>query len=172
MREVGVPAAFPEQVAREAEAARAAADGRERVEIPFVTVDPPGSKDLDQALHIARRGDGFRVSYAIADVAALVPAAGPLDVEAHARGVTVYAPDAKAPLYPPVLSEGSGSLLARQWRPAVLWTIDLDAAGEQTAVDVRRAEVMSTAQHTYTDLPPEVADPPRRGGRAAGRAGA
>ena len=159
MREVGVPAAFPEQVAREAEAARAAADGRERVEIPFVTVDPPGSKDLDQALHIARRGDGFRVSYAIADVAALVPAAGPLDVEAHARGVTVYAPDAKAPLYPPVLSEGSGSLLARQWRPAVLWTIDLDAAGEQTAVDVRRAEVMSTAQHTYIDLPPEVATP-------------
>ena len=159
MREVGVPAAFPEQVAREAEAARAAADGRERVEIPFVTVDPPGSKDLDQALHIARRGDGFRVSYAIADVAALVPAGGPLDVEAHARGVTVYAPDAKAPLYPPALSEGSGSLLAGQWRPAVLWTIDLDAAGEQTAVDVRRAEVMSTAQHTYTDLPPEVATP-------------
>ena len=73
--------------------------------------------------------------------------------------MTVYAPDAKAPLYPPALSEGSGSLLAGQWRPAVLWTIDLDAAGEQTAVDVRRAEVMSTAQHTYTDLPAEVADP-------------
>jgi exoribonuclease R len=157
MREVGVATRFPEGAAAEAESARPAAADRERVEIPFLTVDPPGSKDLDQALQIARRGQGFRVSYAIADVAALVDAGGPLDAEAHARGVTVYAPDAKAPLYPVALSEGSGSLLAGQWRPAVLWTIDLDAAGEQTAVDVRRAEVMSTAQHTSTDLPADFA---------------
>jgi exoribonuclease R len=158
MREVGVPTTFPEQVAREAAAARPAPAERERVEIPFVTVDPPGSKDLDQALHIARLGPGFRVSYAIADVGALVSAGGPLDAEAHARGVTVYAPDAKAPLYPVALSEGSGSLLAGQWRPAILWTIDLDATGEQTAVDVRRAGVKSTAQHSYADLPAGVAD--------------
>ena len=159
MREVGVPSSFPEEVQREAEAARPDQSGRDRAELDFVTIDPPGSRDLDQAMHIERLGDsgGFRVSYAIADVGSLVASGTPLDAEAHARGVTVYAPDAKAPLYPLPLSEGSGSLLPGEWRPAVLWTIELDQRGAQTAVDVDRAEVRSVAQHTYTDIPEAIA---------------
>ena len=45
------------------------------------------------------------------------------------RGQTVYLPDGSVPLHPPVLSEGASSLLPDGPRPAVLWTIDLDAAG-------------------------------------------
>ena len=170
MREVGVSASFPEEVQREAESARPSSSGRERVDLDFATIDPPGSHDLDQAMHIERLGGGsggFRVSYAIADVGSLVDAGTALDAEAHARGVTVYAPDAKAPLYPLPLSEGSGSLLPNEWRPAVLWTIDLDERGAQRAVDVRRAEVRSVAQHTYTDIPAWPRRPARRGRRAA-----
>ena len=44
--------------------------------------------------------------------------------------------DGKIPLYPPALSEGAGSLLPEQWRPAVLWTLDLDAAGDVGVVVV------------------------------------
>ena len=152
LREAGVPEAFPPELLRAAEQARAGSQ-RGRSELPLLTIDPPGSRDLDQAVHIERREGGYRVSYAIADVGALVAAGTPLDVEAHARGVTVYAPDAKAPLYPAPLSEGNGSLLPGEWRPAVLWSIDLDGAGEQVAVRVERSEVRSTAQHTYADLP-------------------
>ena len=152
LQEVGVRESFPPDLVAAAEGARATGE-RERSDLPFVTVDPPGSRDLDQAVHIERRGDGFRVSYAIADVGALVAAGSPLDGEAHERGVTVYAPDAKAPLYPPPLSEDAGSLLPGRWRPAVLWTLDLDGAGERVATAVARAEVRSTAQHTYGDLP-------------------
>ena len=152
LREAGVPEGFPPELLRAAEQARAGGE-RRRSELPLLTIDPPGSRDLDQAVHIERRDDGYRVSYAIADVGALVAAGTPLDVEAHARGVTVYAPDAKAPLYPAPLSEGNGSLLPGEWRPAVLWSIDLDDAGEQVAVAVERSEVRSTAQHTYADLP-------------------
>ena len=94
-----MPAGFPPDVDAEAEAAaRAARAGTPRVDLPFVTLDPPGARDLDQALHIERRGDGHRVRYAIADVGALVARGGALDRDTHARGVTVYAPDAKAPL--------------------------------------------------------------------------
>jgi exoribonuclease R len=71
--------------------------------IPFVTIDPPESLDLDQALHLERHGDGYRVRYAIADVAAFVTPGGPMDLEAQARGQTLYAPDGNARLYPPVL---------------------------------------------------------------------
>ena len=113
-----------------------------------MTIDPPGARDLDQALHIERRGDGHRIRYAIADLAAFVAPGGAVDREAHARGVTVYAPDGKAPLHPPVLSEGAGSLLPGEWRPAILWTLDLDARGELVATDVRaRGRAQRRAAH-------------------------
>lgn len=156
--EAEVPSAFPAAIEAEAAAAAAATNGdADRVELPFVTIDPPGSRDLDQAMHIERRGDGHRVSYAIADVGAFVAPGSGLDAEAHARGVTVYAPDAKTPLHPFVLSEGAASLLPGQWRPAILWTIDLDGGGEPTAISVVRAEVRSVAQHTYDDVPAALA---------------
>jgi exoribonuclease R len=107
-------------------------------------------------MHIERRGDGHRVRYAIADVAAFVAADGALDREAHNRGVTVYAPDGNTPLHPPSLSEGAASLLPGQWVPAVLWTLDLDGAGELTETDVVRVLVRSVAQHTYADVPADL----------------
>jgi exoribonuclease R len=156
-REAGVPQGFPREAELEAATAAAThAPAGERVDLPFVTIDPPGARDLDQALHVERRGDGHRVSYAIADVGAFVRAGGPLDRETHARGVTVYAPDEKTPLHPPVLSEGAASLLPGEWRPAALWTLDLDAAGELEDARVARATVRSVAQHTYADVPDDV----------------
>ena len=158
--EAGVPTSFAAAIEAEAErvaGAAGAAQSAERVDFPFVTIDPPGSRDLDQALQIERAGDGYRVRYAIADVGAFVAPGSGLDAEAHARGVTVYAPGANAPLHPLALAEGAASLLPGEWRPAVLWTIDLDAAGEPVSTEVVRAEVRSVAQHTYDDVPAELA---------------
>jgi exoribonuclease R len=156
-REAGVPEAFPPDVQTEAAAAAARQPAGERVDIPFVTIDPPGSRDLDQAMHIERRGEGgHRVRYAIADPGSFVSPGGALDDDTHARGTTVYAPDEKVPLHPPVLSEGAASLLPGEWRPAVLWTLDLDSGGELSSTDVRRAQVQSAGQHTYEDVPAEL----------------
>ncbi len=155
-RELEVPAEFPPDAEAEATAAAAREPEGDRIDLPFVTIDPPGSRDLDQAMHIAPHGDGHRVTYAIADVAAFVAPGGALDREAHTRGVTVYAPDRKTPLHPLVLSEGAASLLPGEWRPAVVWTLDLDATGELTSTNVVRAHVRSAAQHTYADVQPEL----------------
>src|SRR3954464_13059844 len=93
--ENGVPEAFPPQVQTEAEQAAGSPDLPERDEtaVPFLTIDPPGSMDLDQALHIERDGEGYRVRYAIADVPAFVRAGGEVDAETRRRGQTIYAPD-------------------------------------------------------------------------------
>ncbi len=120
--------------------------------VPFVTIDPPGSRDLDQALHLERRRGGYRVRYAIADVGAFVAPAGPMDIEAHVRGQTFYAPDGNARLYPPSLSEGAGSLLPDEIRPALVWEIEVDETGEGTAVAVRRALVRSRAKLDYASV--------------------
>ena len=150
--ELAVPGPFPADV----EAAAEAAAGRPRLpdhdatDIGFVTIDPPGSRDLDQAMALeARPGGGWRVRYAIADVASWVDPGGPIDREARARTQTYYAPDARTPLHPPVLGEGAASLLPDGPRPAALWTIDVAADGTTEAVDVRRAVVRSRAQLTY-----------------------
>ncbi|MGG8405621.1 ribonuclease catalytic domain-containing protein, partial [Streptomyces sp. 12297] len=127
-----VPSEFPAAVLAEAE--RAAREPRlpesDATDLPMFTIDPPGSVDLDQAVHLARRpGGGFRVHYAIADVAAFVTPGGALDAEVHRRVMTLYFPDGKVPLHPAALSEGAASLLPGQTRPALLWRIDLDAQG-------------------------------------------
>jgi exoribonuclease R len=150
-RQLRVSVQFPAEVLEEAEhAARSPRlPDADETAIPFVTLDPLESKDLDQAFHIERRGDGYRVRYAIADVAAFVLPGGPMDVEAHERGETLYAPDAKARLYPPVLSEGAASLLPDATRPALVWTMDVDETGEGTDVEVRHALVRSRAKLDY-----------------------
>lgn len=149
--EFDVPEEFPAAVLAEAE--RRAAQPRlpelDATDVPFVTLDPVGSRDLDQAVHLAAHGDGYRVSYAIADVGAVVDLGGPLDAEARRRGQTLYSPDRRTPLHPPVLSEGAASLLPDQLRAVALWTIDLDGDGEPVRVDLRRARVRSRAQLDY-----------------------
>ena len=143
-RQLKVSVDFPEDVLTDAEESARAPRLPEADEtaVPFVTLDPASSMDLDQAFHIERRGDGYRVRYAIADVAAFVRPGGPMDVEAHARGETLYAPDENARLYPPALSEGAASLLPDQTRPAVLWTMDVDETGEGVEVGVRLQELL------------------------------
>jgi exoribonuclease R len=149
--EFDVPEEFPADVLAEAEqrAAEPPWPELDATDVPLVTLDPVGSRDLDQAVHLARRGDGYRVSYAIADVGAFVALGSRLDAEARRRGQTLYSPDRRTPLHPPVLSEGAASLLADRLRPAVLWTIDLDADGEPVRVNLRRARVRSRAQLDY-----------------------
>lgn len=155
---LGLPEEFPPPAQAEAErAAKAPAPpSYDATDIPFFTLDPPASTDLDQATHLSRQGAGYRVRYAIADVAAFVVPGGALDAEAHRRVNTLYFPDEKIPLHPTVLSEGAASLLPGRTRPAVLWTIDLDAEGRTLAVDVRRALVRSRAKLDYARVQKEV----------------
>ncbi|WP_278602233.1 RNB domain-containing ribonuclease [Actinomyces naeslundii] len=180
-----VPTAFPPEALAEAEAAatswaqdgpaRLLADGaRDARDLELVTIDPPGSMDLDQAVllerlsaqtetgsaadrttdtaatgHVSGLSATYRIHYAIASLATFVTPGGALDAELSRRGETIYAPDAATPLHPEVLSHGAASLLEDVDRPACLWTIDLDARGEVVSARVERALVRSRARLTY-----------------------
>jgi exoribonuclease R len=158
--ELDVTPDFPAEVE---EAARRAAEtprlpDLDRTDLPFVTIDPEGSMDLDQALYLERDGTGYVVYYAIADLAAFVEAGDPVDVAANRRGETLYGADSTVPLHPRVLSEGAASLLPDQVRPALLWTIKVDGTGEGTEVKVERARVRSTAKLDYHAVQKAVDD--------------
>ncbi|MBW8806043.1 MAG: RNB domain-containing ribonuclease [Catenulisporales bacterium] len=150
--ELQLPGRYPPEARAEAEAAVKAPRMPEAdaTDLPMVTLDPATSLDLDQAMYLERReGGGYRVHYAIADVAAFVTPGGALDQETHRRGETYYMPDMRIPLHPEILSEGAASLLPDRERPALLWRIDLDSSGETTDIDVRRTRVRSRAKLDY-----------------------
>ena len=148
-----------EEAAQAAAARRPGGDGRADLrDLAFFTVDPPGSRDLDQAMLLERApGGGHRVSYAIADVGWFVERGGAVEAEAWKRGVTVYTPDVRCPLYPRALGEGAASLLPDEDRPAVVFTVELDDHGRETAASVRRALVRSREQLDYAGLEGERA---------------
>ena len=178
-----VPDGFPEEALAQASASSLAwedggperflaeghGDGlavRDARDLPLVTIDPPGSMDLDQALLLERiapasggagampdgAAPGYRVTYAIASLATFVTPGGALDTELRRRGETVYAPDRSVPLHPKALSHGSASLLPDVDRPACLWTIKLDAEGAVESAHVERALVRSRARLTYAQV--------------------
>lgn len=151
--ELEVPTEFPPEVLDEAATVRdldsLELPQRDETAIPFITIDPAGSMDLDQALHIERDGDGFRVRYAITDLPLFVTPGGALDQEARRRGLTIYAPDRRTPLHPPELSEGVASLLPGQVCPAFVWDMRLAANGEVESATVYRAMVCSAGRTDY-----------------------
>ncbi|MFI6101411.1 RNB domain-containing ribonuclease [Lentzea sp. NPDC051213] len=153
--EFSLPSSFPPVALAEAEEAVSRSGGGDRPDltsIPLVTIDPPGAKDLDQAMCLEKTASGFVVHYAIADLGTFVTPGGALDTEVRRRGQTLYLPDGNVPLHPTVLSEGAASLLPGVVRPAVLWTFTCSSEGVPTAVEVRRALVKSRAQFDYASV--------------------
>jgi len=126
-----------------------AADLEDLEAVPFVTIDGPSTRDLDQAAFIARDGDGFLLRYALADPAHAVAPGSALFEEALRRGATYYLPGLAIPMLPHALSEGVVSLNEGQRRRAVVFDMRVDREGTCTETTIRRARIRSRAQLTF-----------------------
>ncbi len=174
-----VPDAFAPDVIAKAEAAarRTPTQHVDRTDLPFVTLDPATSTDLDQAFVIERAGADLVLRYAIADVAWFVDDSDAVDDEAWRRGASQYLPDGRASLYPPVLSEGAASLLPDGPRPAVIFTVKVAGDGAASLQGAERALIRSRAKLAYdrvtdADLPDRFAELAMRVEAAEHRRGA
>lgn len=153
-----MPGDFSPEVRAEAERAAAtvstdpvAAGLDDLRHLEFLTIDPAGSRDLDQAMHFERTPTGAVLHYAIADVPAFVAAGRAVDAEARRRGQTLYTTDGRIPLHPPVLSEGAASLAPGVDRRAYVWRFVLDAGARPAETTIRRAVIRSSRQWTYAE---------------------
>jgi len=174
-----VPEGFPPEVLAAAQEAsgRAPARHADRTDLPFVTLDPATSTDLDQAFTIEKSGGDLLLRYAIADVAWFVEDGDAIDQEAWKRGETLYLPDGRAPLYPPVLGEHAASLLPDGPRPAVIFTVRVAEDGAVRLDGAERAVIRSRAKLAYEnvraeDLPAGFAEFAQRMSRNETRRGA
>ncbi|WP_427018764.1 RNB domain-containing ribonuclease [Pseudarthrobacter sp. P1] len=149
--EFKLPGEFSPEVL--AEVAQTIADhqlpAEDLTDLPFLTIDPPASMDLDQAMYLEKTATGYLVHYAIADVPSFVPAGGALDAETRLRGQTYYTPDGRVPLHPAAMSEDAASLFAGEDRAAFVWEIALDGDGVEVSTMVRRARIRSIAKLGY-----------------------
>jgi len=167
--EFHVPDGFPPDVMAAANAAakRVPDQHADRTAMPFVTLDPASSTDLDQAFSIEASAGDLLLHYAIADVAWFAEDGDAVDLEAWNRGETLYLPDGKAGLYAPVIAEGAASLLPDGQRPAVIFTVRVAEDGAVKLDGAERAIIQSRAKLAYdsvqaSDLPAGFAELARR----------
>jgi ribonuclease R len=150
----GVPQGYPDAVLRETEALIASPgldDPRLRdlTALAFVTIDAATSRDLDQALHLSREGDGYLFRYAIADAAHFVRPGSAMFAECLLRGASFYLPGQSLPMLPRALSEGIVSLNPGVVRRALVFEIHLDAQGRVTRTELLHARVRSAAKLSF-----------------------
>ena len=121
--------------------------------LPFITMDNPDSRDLDQALLIERHAQtGYRVRYALADAAYYVQPGSALFDEALARGTTYYTPILAVPMLPTELSEGLVSLNPDVDRRALVFDMIVDHQADVVRTSVERARIHSQAKLDYAGV--------------------
>lgn len=119
--------------------------------LPFVTIDGEDAKDFDDAVCCERRrGGGWRLWVAIADVSHYVKPGNALDAEARQRGTSVYFPGRVVPMLPEELSNGLCSLKPGVDRLALVCEIEVGRDGGLGRFWFAEAVIRSAARLTYT----------------------
>jgi ribonuclease R len=120
--------------------------------LPIVTIDGENARDFDDAVLVEPLGAGFLLNVAVADVAYYVPPGSALDLEARARGTSVYFPDRVVPMLPEPLSNGICSLRPGEDRMAKTVRLEFDAKGRLLGAAFHDTVIRSAARLTYTEV--------------------
>eukprot|EP00596_Hydrurales_sp_CCMP1899_P000286 CAMPEP_0119047596 /NCGR_PEP_ID=MMETSP1177-20130426/54054_1 /TAXON_ID=2985 /ORGANISM="Ochromonas sp, Strain CCMP1899" /LENGTH=969 /DNA_ID=CAMNT_0007022385 /DNA_START=511 /DNA_END=3419 /DNA_ORIENTATION=+ len=128
--------------------------------IPVVSIDPPGCKDIDDALHCIRLPNGnLEAGVHIADVSHFVHPDTAIDKEAAHRSTSTYLVERRLDMLPGYLTTELCSLRSTEDHLAfsVMWEMD----DEGNILDVRfcKSAIRSVASLTY-DQAQEMLDDP------------
>ncbi len=128
-------------------------DGREDLRtLPLVTIDGETARDFDDAVFCEKKGRGWRLIVAIADVSHYVRPGMALDAEALERGNSVYFPRRVIPMLPEKLSNGICSLNPDVERLAMVCDMEIAATGKIGKYRFYPAVFRSHARLTYNQV--------------------
>ncbi len=153
-----IPGPFPTPALREADALPEVpgeadfADRRDLRKLTFVTIDGAKARDFDDAIFVKKKGRGYTLWVAIADVSHYVAEGSALDKEALERGNSYYFPQSVEPMLPERLSNGLCSLNPGVPRLAMVAEIDFSAKGIPGRTDFYPAVIESKARLTYSQV--------------------
>jgi len=129
--------------------------------LPAFAIDDEGSTDPDDAISLEMRDEGRRLWVHVADVAALIEPESSADLEARARGATLYLPDGKVPMLTPQVAERLGMGLS-EVSPALSFGMDLDDGHNVIGLEVVRSYVCVT-RLTYEQAEQRLDEEPLQG---------
>jgi len=120
--------------------------------LPLVTIDGETARDFDDAVFAEKKGRGWRLVVAIADVSHYVRPGMALDKEAMERGNSVYFPRRVIPMLPEKLSNGLCSLNPDVERLAMVCDMDINSSGVIKGYTFYPAVFQSKARLTYNQV--------------------
>lgn len=154
-----IPHTWPPQVEKQLEGLKeevpeSAKKGRVDLrQLPLVTIDGEDARDFDDAVYCEKkRGGGWRLWVAIADVSYYVRPNTALDREARNRGTSVYFPSQVIPMLPEILSNGLCSLNPQVDRLCMVCEMGISAQGRLSTFKFYEAVMSSHARLTYTKV--------------------
>ncbi len=131
-------------------------DREDLTHLPAFAIDDEGNEDPDDAVS----WDGERLWVHVADAAALVPADSPADLEARARGASLYLPEGAAPMLPRAAAQRLGLGLHDE-SPALSFALELDAEGRVVRAEPVLSRVRVT-RLTYAEADERLEEEPLR----------
>ena len=160
MRQYDLSETFPEVVQQAANAVEQSINAEEHIgkngredrrHLKIVTIDGEDAKDLDDGVYVEKHDDGsFFLGVYIADVSWYVRENQPLDIEAQARGTSVYLVDRVVPMLPRELSNGICSLNAGVDRLSMACEMEISPEGKVTKYKILPVVVHVYRRLTYT----------------------
>ena len=118
-------------------------------DVALVTIDGETARDFDDAVYCEKKGRGWRLIVAIADVSHYVKPGMALDREAVERGNSVYFPRRVIPMLPEKLSNGICSLNPDVERMAMVCDMEISSTGKIGKYKFYPAVFKSHARLTY-----------------------
>src|SRR5690606_4431226 len=126
------------------ESVSAHTDGREdRTAQPYVTIDSPGTQDMDDALMATPNATGWTLSIAIADPTAMIEPGSPAEEEAFNRATAIYFPGEPLPMLPDTTSTRLCSLMPDVPRLALVCDLQVNNDGSLGDYSFHQATICS-----------------------------
>ncbi|MGF2734459.1 ribonuclease R family protein [Marinobacter sp. DUT-1] len=147
--------AWPDSVQKQADSLNedsleAHMEGREdRTDQPYVTIDSPGTQDMDDALMATPNATGWTLSIAIADPTAVVKPGTPAEEEAFNRATAIYFPGEPLPMLPDAISTRLCSLMPEVKRLALVCDLQVNNDGSLGDYSFHQAVIRSRGKLSY-----------------------
>lgn len=116
------------------------------------TIDSADTKDIDDAISLAKTDRCWELGVHIADVSHYVKPGAALDDEAFRRGTSIYYADKVIPMLPKALSNGICSLNPQVERLAFSCMMQLDFDGNLTDYRFAKSVIRSHVKGVYAEI--------------------
>ncbi len=124
---------------------------QEPEETPFLSIDAATTRDIDDAFHIEKTTNGYKLAVALARPGLTWEFGSALDQAVLNRATSLYLPEGTSHMLPETLGIARYSLTQGEPRPALVADFELDEKGQTLSVAPRLAWVRIEKNITYGD---------------------